>query len=222
MAMQKERRHSVIASGRTQVRLTMQFVAYVYCYLVVFSLLANLSAIGEVVSPSGDEATYVAAVDRLNVFVEVFVLPLAITFVIMSLHGVLISQRLAGPVYRIKEVLKGVAHRDLARDVRIRDVDFFHDLCEEMNQMIGRVREDLAHLRTFSDEVAEHGEALAAAGELPAGSQRSLIDLTTATTRLRQLVGAWKLDLVEDPDPRDARREAAQGPAPAEVEDAIV
>ena len=222
MAMRKERRQSALVSGRTQVTLTMQFVGYVYCYLVLFALLANLSAIGEVISPSGDQAAYVAAVDRLHVFVEVFILPLAITFVIMCLHGVLFSQRLAGPVHRFKEVLKGITRRDVARDVKIREVDFFQDLCEEMNGMIGRVREDLTHLRSFSDEVADHGEALAEAGELPPESQRRLIELTTATTRLRQLVGAWKLEQA------DATAETGEKPsveaeaAPAEVEDAIV
>jgi len=187
------RRKRLFVDKKLQFGMALHIVGFVYFYLVLFALFANFSAIRTVLF-GGTEASYIEAVSRLEVFVEVFVIPLVATFVCMCLHGIVFSHRLAGPLYRFKETLKRIQDGDLAGEIKLRKDDYFHDLCKEVNSMIGNLRGDLIHFRKASQDLAEQGEALASAGTLPAEDQKKLISITNASTRLRQLVDGYRLD----------------------------
>jgi hypothetical protein len=69
--------------------------------------------------------------------------------------------------------------------------------------MISQLRGDLVHFRQASQELAEQGEALAASGSLPADDQMKLLQITNASTRLRQLVDGYRLEHDEGvPEPK--------------------
>lgn len=196
------RRRRILVDGKFQLGVSLQIIGYVYLYLVVFALLANFNAIRTVIFEGANEEKYVEAVSRLTIFVQVFVLPLVFTFLCMCLHGLLFSHRIAGPIYRFKESLKRVRSGDLAATVRIRDDDYFTDLCEEMNAVIERLRGDLSNFREASRELADQGEALAQSGHLPPDAQEKLLGIANASTRLRQLMDCYRLP--EDPTPAGA------------------
>jgi methyl-accepting chemotaxis protein len=184
---------------KLQVGMSLHITGFLYMYLVLFALLANFAALKTVVF-GGSEEAYLEAVTRLDIFVEVFVFPLVATFVCMCLHGFLFTHRIAGPVYRIKEMLKRVQGGDLATDVKLRKNDYFQDLCEDLNGMIDQLRGDLVHFRQASQKLADEGEALAASGDLPPESQAKLLGITNASTRLRQLVDGYRLQPDEATD----------------------
>jgi methyl-accepting chemotaxis protein len=200
MGEKNPRRRKVVVDRKFQVGVSLQIVGYVYAYLVLFALLANYGALKEVVFGDGGTPKYVEAVGRLEIFVEVFVLPLLFTFVCMCLHGVLFSHRLAGPLFRFKDALRRVRGGDLAVEVQLRDRDYFKDLCEEINALLGHLRGDLHRLRSVSSDLAEEGEALARAGNLPPEAQAKLLSIANSSSRLRQLVESYRIDLPEEPE----------------------
>ena len=187
------KRRRILVDGKFQLGISLQIVGYVYLYLVLFALLANFNAIKAVIVEDGSSAVYIEAVGRLTIFVQVFVLPLVLTFVCMCLHGLLFSHRLAGPIHRFKESVKRLRRGDLGQDVSIREHDYFQDLCEELNGLTARLRTDLANFRSASHKLAEEGESLARSGNLPPDATRRLIEFANASAKLRQLADGYRI-----------------------------
>ena len=208
------RRKRLVVDKKLQLGMALHIVGYVYLYLVLFALLANLGSLKAVVF-GGSEQAYIEAVSRLKIFVEVFVVPLAATFVCMCLHGVLFSHKVAGPLYRFKVTLRKIQDGDLANNIALRNDDFFQDLCEDVNGMITQLRGDLIDFRQASQQLAEEGEALAESGALPPEAQTKLLGITNASTRLRQLVDGYRLT------DEDATKTPADAEMPEPVETAV-
>ena len=162
----------------------------------------------------GDQAVYVEAVTRLQIFVEIFVVPLLFTFICMCLHGMLFTHRLAGPIYRFKETLKKIRSGNLSMNIQLRDQDYFQDLCVEVNAMLDGLRGDFSKFRGMSRELAEQGEALANTGGLPDDAREKLLGLANASSKLRQLVDGYQLG---DEEPVDQAAPAVTQDEPEPV-----
>jgi nitrogen fixation/metabolism regulation signal transduction histidine kinase len=50
-----------------------------------------------------------------------------------------LSHRFAGPIYRLRNVIKGMAEGEPFRPVKFREMDFWQDLADDFNTMIERV-----------------------------------------------------------------------------------
>lgn len=211
MGKEVARRRKVLVDRKFQLGMSLHIVGWVYAYLVLFALVANFDAFKELLTGDAGTESYVNAVGRLQVFLQVFVLPLVFTFVCMCLHGILFTHRLAGPLYRLKEALRRVRGGDLAADVKLREQDYFQDLCEEINALLGHLRGDLRRFRVASQQLAEEGESLAKSGSLPKDAQERLLAVANASSRLRQLVDGYRL-APEESEPAGA---AAPAAAPA-------
>lgn len=69
----------------------------------------------------------------------VFVLSAAV-FVILSVAGIFISHRIAGPIHRFCQHLKSMEQDGTLREVRFRKKDFFPELSESFNRFIQTLR----------------------------------------------------------------------------------
>jgi hypothetical protein len=76
--------------------------------------------------------------DLLLVLAASFVLLAPATFVI----GVLITHRIAGPVYRFETWLKQVIAGEVRTDCKLRDGDELTELCELLNRATASLRAD--------------------------------------------------------------------------------
>jgi signal peptidase II len=70
--------------------------------------------------------------------------------------GILVTFRIAGPVYRFEQYLKSVLRGELTGPCRIRKGDEFHELCELLNQVVSTLREQ--RTETLRLEKPEHEE----------------------------------------------------------------
>ncbi|MBN2754038.1 MAG: methyl-accepting chemotaxis protein [Candidatus Goldbacteria bacterium] len=71
---------------------------------------------------------------------ELLILPLIVLSVVSCIAGILISHRIAGPVYRMKKVAEEIAKGNLCVSVKFRKSDELHGLADSMNAMIAGVR----------------------------------------------------------------------------------
>jgi methyl-accepting chemotaxis protein len=71
---------------------------------------------------------------------ELLILPLIVLSVVSCIAGILISHRIAGPVYRMKKVAEEIAKGNLCVNVKFRKSDELHGLADSMNGMIAGVR----------------------------------------------------------------------------------
>lgn len=109
-----------------------------------------------------------------------------IVFVLLVLHSILISHRIAGPLYRFRSFFKAVADGHLGGRVRIRKNDYLHEDAQAINDMISSLRIKAAVLREHSRQ------ALAALGQLsdaiePASSAEITRTLKVLNKQMEQL-----------------------------------
>lgn len=71
---------------------------------------------------------------------------------ILSALSVFVTHKMAGPMYRFRQVLSEVNGGNLDVSVRLRRKDDFHDLAEDMNKVITSLR-DVAHTLHDADQV---------------------------------------------------------------------
>jgi len=68
--------------------------------------------------------------------------------------GILVTHRIAGPVYRFEQYLGAVLRGEEAGPCRIRKDDEFQELCELINQVTAQLRESRGEDQTFPRPVA--------------------------------------------------------------------
>lgn len=85
-----------------------------------------------------------------------FILPLLIqtVLIVMVIIGLatviltlLVSHKIAGPIYRFKKVLQALEEGDFSSEFRIRRSDQFQDVAEAFNKMIVRIKGELKTLK---------------------------------------------------------------------------
>ena len=138
----RNRRRNILSNPAAQLRIVLFFalLAGLYAatnYYIAMKALNTLA--GEILAlPLSNELRYDVGVLLSNQS-EILNLQLALfTFLIifmLSLGGILLSHRIGGPVYRIREYLKGRVDGSVEpHPIHFRKGDFFHDLADAFNK----------------------------------------------------------------------------------------
>lgn len=85
---------------------------------------------------------------------------LLVTLIFIFLFGVIISHRMAGPIYRAKRTLEEMALGDLRGDVRFRKKDDFKSLAESINSLKLSWRMRIKELKGLFGKLDTGDEAL--------------------------------------------------------------
>lgn len=65
---------------------------------------------------------------------------LFLAMIVIGIFGVFFLHRVAGPVYRFRQVLMRLNEGESPPPVKLREGDFFHETAEEINQIVTRVK----------------------------------------------------------------------------------
>ncbi|HNV86141.1 MAG TPA: hypothetical protein PKL97_04130 [Candidatus Omnitrophota bacterium] len=66
---------------------------------------------------------------------------LFLSVIVTGVAGIMFLHRIAGPIYRIRSVLKAMADGKIPRtDVKLREGDFFMEVADELNRLIHKLR----------------------------------------------------------------------------------
>jgi hypothetical protein len=172
MPQQNYKRRQILIDADLQVSLSMNILGWLYFYVVLFALLANAPSVWAVFTAPASDPSYFEAVQRLQWFAQFTVMPLAATFVAVSVHGVIFTHRVAGPIYRLKQVLRDMAQRKLPEGpVRLRDKDYFKDVAQDLTTVIESMKEDGARRRRMNDETVAAARELLQALENGQGTK---------------------------------------------------
>ncbi len=102
-------------------------------------LLVNRSLIGLLKDTRLDDP---AILSRLpGILTSNFLITLAVLVPLMGYVGILMTQRIAGPVYRFEKYLDGLLAGEESRLCTIRKGDELQDLCDKINAVAGRYLE---------------------------------------------------------------------------------
>jgi hypothetical protein len=153
MSGKTHKRRQILVDGELQIGMSVHLVGWLYFYVVSFALLANAGSLWSVISEPETEAAYDEAVRHMQWFTQFTVMPLALTFVCVAAHSLVFTHRIAGPIYRIRTVLRDMAQRKLpTRPVTLREKDYFKPVADELTKVIECVRDDSARQRRMNQE----------------------------------------------------------------------
>lgn len=204
MAPEGRKRRQILVDADLQVGLSMHILGWLYFYVILFAVAANGSSLWAVATADVADPRYAEAVQHLRWFTQFTVLPLALTFVCVAIHGVFFTHRVAGPIFRIKSVLRAMAQRRYpAGGVKLREKDFFKDVAAEMDIVIESAREDAARLRRMNQETLTSAREVLAALEKAEPAQPEALTLAHVL-----LDRAERLDRhlsAAEPEPRTPR-----------------
>ena len=120
---------------------------------------------------------------------------LLVVLIFIALHSIIISHRIAGPLYRFRAIFRQIRDGDLSKPIRIRKGDFLMDeqaVIEEMMDMlrsrIGQIKGEHAAMgKAVREIVGEHGS------ELPRDLRRKIEALEKHCARLKQEIDYFTL-----------------------------
>lgn len=134
-----------------------------------------------------------------------------ILFMLMVVHSVLISHKVAGPLYRFRSVFKTVAEGNLAVRANLRKGDYLTNEADSLNEMIASVGARISAIRD------QYGETDAAFAELRSavrggsaeGVRRTLENLGAGMERLQASLDQFRVTPESPPTPGTPQTQAA-------------
>ena len=108
--------------------------------LAAFQLLVTNVAVLRLARRVSDEGT--AALEHLPQVLFVNLLSTLMVFVPLAIAvGILLTHRIAGPIYRVQGYLERIARGEDPGPCRIREGDMLQDLCDRLNGAVEALRE---------------------------------------------------------------------------------
>lgn len=132
-------------------RLQYKLVAVNFLYLFAIVLMVSMT-VGAPIIGSLDDATLASSLRdesarRLLTLYDSTSLGVLLLVALCLFHSVLISHRIAGPLYRFKQCFRQLAGGDLGVVVKIRHGDYLDPETEVMNRMIEELSSKVRSIR---------------------------------------------------------------------------
>jgi methyl-accepting chemotaxis protein len=183
-------------------RLQCRFVGFLlgYFLLLMFTLVAILVIPPAVqLSLYQDDFSLASAAATQLLYLHSRLWPaLGLVLLLFMVHSVLFSHRIAGPLFRIRRLLKEIGTGDLGMTVAIRRKDYLHLEVEALNGMLRNLEDRIGDLSNSQRQAsAALGRLQETAGEpLPAAYE----DLKRSLDEMRESLALFRLTSAGGPD----------------------
>lgn len=149
------RRRRILISA-FQYRLLMVDIAHFGTIVLIFALVVFLPLMLQLRSSTSRSPAEAQELADAFLFLHARLWPaLILVLILLAFHSVLISHRIAGPLYRFQRVFRAVAEGDLSVRATIRRRDYLTQEADLVNEMI-------AALRTRIMAIEDHSTAIRA------------------------------------------------------------
>jgi methyl-accepting chemotaxis protein len=127
---------------------------------------------------------------------------IVVIFIILSIHSILVSHKIAGPLYRFRQTFQEIIEGNIAKMVKIRKGDFLvneqtkiEEMMDMLRSRIGNIKNEQAAMEQVLKEiVGNHGSHLSE-------DLRSFIDkLEEHTSRIKREADYFRVSLPDQSD----------------------
>ena len=135
---------NVLINRPMQREFTLVMLGIMMTAAVTVGIVINftLNAIVEGVPPTISRTTLERMIfDANSQLVVTSILIIFIAVIATGFFGVFFLHRIAGPVYRFRQVLKRMGTGEIPQEVQLRKRDFFKETAEELNKVIVLLKE---------------------------------------------------------------------------------
>ena len=143
---------------RFQYRLVAISAGHFGLVLLVFLVAMLLPLMLQLDDPSASYIEKQRVADVLLFFNEQLWLPLAAVFLLLTVHSLFVSHRIAGPLYRFRMVYKALAGGNLSIRATIRKHDYLQTDARALSEMIEALE---TRIRSLEDQVVLLGQGAA-------------------------------------------------------------
>lgn len=141
------RRRKYIVNRELQIALLRNSFLYVLLFVAVIGVVFFVPMMAEwtdVDSPSARTARVNSQILYLHTY---FWPAVILAMILIFLHSVRASHKVAGPLYRFKVVLEALREGEISPPIRIRKGDYLHPEAELINQVLETLRQNLEGLQ---------------------------------------------------------------------------
>ena len=186
-------------------------IVLVFASALLVPLIARMSIESEY-----DQEVVEAAHQFLNLHYHLWP-PLLLTLALLTLHNIVITHRIAGPLWRMRRELAAIGNGDLSRVVRIRPRDYMSQEAEAINSMTQSLK---ARVERIEERQEAAGAALTRLEAATRDNSRerfdaALKDLRTNFDSAIDVMGEFETG--REPQPHDAVRDEELQPVTQDV-----
>ncbi len=188
-----------------QRRMIAMGVGYFLTIVITFAVAIFLPLIIEMNSDTTSSFQVQEAAKEFLVLHNRVWAPLLLVLVLLVLHTVVVSHRIAGPLYRFRNFLRIVGEGDISRPMTIRAKDYMTKEAEVINEMIRLLKDRVDRIKE------QHEDTSAVVTELQESIERGSMDdvrrqaeqLSVLMERMQKCTDAFKTEK----DPPSGRQE---------------
>jgi len=152
------RRKTYVVDKRLQYRLLGYNAIYFFITVAALSLVLFTPLIFEISDPSLSPREQAEVAGKI-LYLHSYLWPaLLLILVILGFHSVLVSNKIAGPLYRFRATLQRIIEGNISEPFRIRKGDLLINEQTKMDEMISTINSKIERIQV---ETAAMGEILA-------------------------------------------------------------
>ncbi|MFH1673457.1 MAG: methyl-accepting chemotaxis protein [Pseudomonadota bacterium] len=131
---------------------------------------------------------HIKAKNFLDFLLPVVLLGFGVSLVLGVIGALFFPHSIAGPIYRIERELLQIGEGDLSKKLNLRERDSCKDLADNINKMVGELRNKIKQIDDCSDKIAHLVDT-----PDTADSSKTIEDIKNTTEALKKAVGEFKL-----------------------------
>jgi methyl-accepting chemotaxis protein len=190
--MRSVRRKKYVIDKRLQYRLLGYNAIYFFITVVALSLALFLPLILEISDPSLSPRQQAEVAGKI-LYLHSYLWPaLLLILVILGFHSVLMSNKIAGPLYRFRATLQRIIEGDISEPFRIRKADLLiseqtkiDEMISMLQSRIGRIQEEQAAMGALLGQIRDM--------ELSAEAKAAFGQIEEHYERMKKEVGTFKI-----------------------------
>jgi methyl-accepting chemotaxis protein len=190
--MRSVRRKKYVIDKRLQYRLLGYNAIYFFITVVALSLALFLPLIFAISDPSLSPRQQAEVAGKI-LYLHSYLWPaLLLILVILGFHSVLMSNKIAGPLYRFRATLQRIIEGDISEPFRIRKADLLiseqtkiDEMISMLQSRIGRIQEEQAAMGALLGQIRDM--------ELSAEAKAAFGQIEEHYERMKKEVGTFKI-----------------------------
>ncbi|MCU0596041.1 MAG: hypothetical protein MUC98_11360 [Desulfobacterota bacterium] len=185
------RRKTVIVDKRLQYRLLGYNAIYFFVTVAALSLALFTPLIFEISDPSLSPREQAEIAGKI-LYLHSYLWPaLFLVLVILGFHSVLVSNKIAGPLYRFRATFQKIIEGDLSGTVRIRKGDLLINEQTKIDEMVSMLQSKIGLIQQEQEAVAALLSQLRGQ-ELSGPAKATLTQIEEHCERMKKEAGSFK------------------------------
>jgi len=142
--------------------LQYRYMGLIFISVLIGFLIIGLELVWTISKVVTEHPMMLPLLEDMSSYAPIFLLKMVIYMLIVLIAAVVVSHRMAGPIYKFEKSCATVASGDLTHRVYLRKGDQLTDLQDHFNNMAGAVNEVAKQLEAFKAEASAKDPALRA------------------------------------------------------------